>query len=180
MNFTKTQLIVIAAGIATPALYFLVKNKISKMALTTSQKNLKAFLLMIQYSEGTAGVNAYRILFGGGLFNDFSRHPNTPVKKYGLTSTAAGAYQILYKTWVEVSKKLKLPDFTPASQDRAAIELIKRRKALEDVLAGRFSQAIEKCRKEWASLPGAGYGQKEHNASSLLAVYKIAGGTMAA
>ena len=142
-----------------------------------AQSNLRAFLIMIQYSEGTFGKDAYRKLFGGGLFTDFSKHPNIPLTRGSLTSTAAGAYQILYKTWLEVQQKLGLTDFSPSSQDKAAIALIKRRKALEDVLAGRFSQAIEKCRKEWASLPGAGYNQRERSANSLLSIYKIAGGT---
>lgn len=142
-------------------------------------KNLRAFLIMIQYSEGTFGKDGYKKLYGGSYFNDLSKHPNTPVTKWGITSTAAGAYQILNKTWNELQIKLSLPDFSPLSQDKAAIELIKRRKALDDVMAGRFAQAIAKCRKEWASLPGAGYGQNEKNVKSLLAVYKIAGGNTA-
>jgi muramidase (phage lysozyme) len=168
---------VLAAGILSPAAYFLIKKTSTKVQ---SAKNLRAFLQMIQYSEGTAGANAYRTLFGGGLFSDYSRHPNTRVTKGRLTSTAAGAYQILYRTWLEVQQKLKLPDFSPFSQDKAAVELIRRRKALDDVLAGRFLQAITKCRKEWASLPGAGYNQKENSANSLLSVYKMAGGAMVA
>lgn len=134
---------------------------------------------MIQYSEGTFGKDGYRMLYGGGYFDDLSKHPNMRVTKWGITSTAAGAYQILNKTWTEIQAKLKLPDFGPLSQDKAAIELIRRRKALEDVMAGRFAQAIEKCKKEWASLPGAGYGQSEKNAKNLLAVYKMAGGNAA-
>jgi muramidase (phage lysozyme) len=51
---------------------------------------------------------------------------------------------------------------------------------LEDVLAGRFDVAIYKCRKEWASLPGAGYGQGERSFTSLVQVYQYAGGQMAA
>jgi muramidase (phage lysozyme) len=181
MNLNKYQWAAITAGLLAPAVFFLIKKEMQKVyILTTAQKNMRAFLLMIQYSEGTAGVNAYRMLYGGGLFKDFSKHPNTPVKKWGITSTAAGAYQFLYKTWKEIQTKLKLPDFSPISQDRAAIELIKRRKALDDVLAGRFEQAITKCQKEWASLPGAGYGQKEHSTDSLLSVYKMAGGNVIA
>ena len=172
----KYHWLAIGAGVITPAVYFLVKNKIQKMALTAAQQNVKAFLLMIQYSEGTAGANAYRTFYGGSLFTDFSKHPNKRISKYGLTSTAAGAYQILYRTWDEIATKLKLSDFSPVSQDRAAIELIKRRKALDDVMAGRFSIAIGKCKKEWASLPGAGYGQNENSLKSLLAVYQMAGG----
>jgi muramidase (phage lysozyme) len=178
LKFNKYQWAAIAAGLLSPALYFLIKKEIQRVEQASkAQKNLRAFLIMIQYSEGTLGKDAYRKLFGGGLFTDFSKHPDMPVTRGSLTSTAAGAYQILYKTWLEVQQKLGLPDFSPSSQDKAAIELIKRRKALEDVLAGKFSQAIEKCRKEWASLPGAGYNQRERSANSLLSVYKIAGGT---
>jgi muramidase (phage lysozyme) len=178
LKFNKYQWAAIAAGFITPALYFLIKKELQRMEQANkAQKNLRAFLVMIQYSEGTLGKDAYRMLFGGGIFSNFSDHPNTAISKGSLTSTAAGAYQILYRTWIEVKQKLGLPDFSPQSQDRAAIELIKRRKALEDVLAGRFPQAIEKCKKEWASLPGAGYNQRERSANSLLSVYKIAGGT---
>ena len=180
MKLSNYQLGAIAAGLLTPALFFLLKESISKMDTNSrAYKNLKAFLIMIQYAEGTFGKDGYRKLYGGGFFNDLSMHPNTPVTKWGITSTAAGAYQILNKTWNELQAKLKLPDFSPLSQDKAAIELIKRRKALEDVMAGRFAQAIQKCRKEWASLPGAGYGQNEKNVKSLMAVYKIAGGNTA-
>jgi muramidase (phage lysozyme) len=179
MKFSKKYLGIVVAGVAAPALLFLLKRKLGMDTSSREYKNLKAFLIMIQYSEGTFGKDGYRKLYGGGYFGDFSKHPNIPVTKWGITSTAAGAYQILNKTWVEIQAKLKLPDFGPLSQDKAAIELIRRRKALEDVMAGRFAQAIEKCKKEWASLPGAGYGQSEKNAKSLLAVYKMAGGNAA-
>lgn len=174
MKFSHQQLGIVAAGNAAPALLFLL---ISKMDNTSAAfKNLRAFLIMIQYSEGTFGKGGYNKLYGGSLFQDMTRHPNTPTTKWGITSTAAGAYQILNKTWNELQSKLGLVDFSPVSQDKAAIELIRRRKALEDVYAGRFAQAITKCKKEWASLPGSGYGQNEKNIKNLLAVYKIAGG----
>ena len=42
---------------------------------------------------------------------------------------------------------------------------------------GDIRQAID-CRSNiWASLPGAGYGQFEHKADSLIAKFKEAGGT---
>ena len=34
------------------------------------------------------------------------------------------------------------------------------------------------CSNIWASLPGAGYGQFEHKADSLIAKFKEAGGTV--
>ena len=39
-------------------------------------------------------------------------------------------------------------------------------------------QAIDRCSNIWASLPGAGYGQFEHKADSLIAKFKEAGGTV--
>jgi muramidase (phage lysozyme) len=172
----------ILAALATPALIVLFSSKLK--AQTTNKHNpytnLRAFLIMIQYAEGTYGTNAYRTLYGGQLFSSYAQHPNIMVTKGGTTSTAAGAYQILYRTWVSVYQDLGLPDFSPASQDKAAVELIRRRGALEDVLAGRFSEAIYKCRKEWASLPDAGYGQHERSLISLAQVYQYAGGQMAA
>jgi lysozyme len=178
MNLSKKQIGLVLAGVATPALLFLLSRKLSMDTNSKQYKNLKAFLTMIQYAEGTYGQDGYRKLYGGKLFNDLSKHPNIPTTKWGITSTAAGAYQILSKTWNELQAKLGLPDFGPLSQDKAAIELIRRRKALEDVMAGRWAQAIEKCKKEWASLPGAGYGQAEKNIKNLLEVYKVAGGSL--
>jgi muramidase (phage lysozyme) len=167
---------IVVAGVTVPALLFLLL-KMNKTEV--AYKNIRAFLIMIQHAEGTYGKDGYRKLYGGGYFNDYTKHPNTKVTKWGITSTAAGAYQILSKTWAELQAKLKLPDFGPVSQDKAAIELIRRRKALEDIYAGRFAQAIAKCRKEWASLPGAGYGQNEKDVTSLLAVIKASGGMTA-
>jgi hypothetical protein len=70
-----------------------------------------------------------------------------------------------------------LPDFSPASQDRLAIQLIRERGALEDLQQGRIERAIYRCRNIWASLPGAGYGQ--HSLDKLVAVWRKAGGVSA-
>lgn len=145
-----------------------------------TMNNMKAFLLMIQYAEGTNGPNAYRTLFGGGLFSDFRQHPNRPISRWGLTSTAAGAYQFLYRTWMELQQRLTLPDFSPQSQDKAAIELIRQKGALPDVQAGRIAVAIQKCRKIWASFPGAGYGQGERSMQAMMQAYRQFGGLITA
>ena len=39
---------------------------------------------------------------------------------------------------------------------------------------GDIRQAIDRCSNIWASLPGAGYGQFEHKADSLIAKFKEA------
>lgn len=144
--------------------------------------NVAAFLDMLAYSEGTDNGrqrtlhDGYDVLVGGELFTDFSRHPRIVVElpRLGIKSTAAGRYQILAGTWGEVASALNLPDFGPTSQDRACVQLIRRRKALALVKAGEFRAAVEACRKEWASLPGAGYGQHEQRIEMLEQVYQNA------
>ena len=68
-------------------------------------------------------------------------------------------------------------DFSPKSQDAAALQ-IKERGALPMIDRGDIRQAIDRCGNIWASLPGAGYGQFEHKADSLIAKFKEAGGTV--
>lgn len=152
----------------------------------TDNANLAAFLDMIAFSEGTSGPDGYRYMFGypqnpDRLMTSFADHPRQYFTFYvGSTAyktSAAGRYQFLASTWDDLKRKLNLPDFGPASQDAAAIELIRQRGALQDVKAGRVSTAITKCAKTWASLPGAGYGQPERKLSALLTQYAAAGGS---
>lgn len=149
-------------------------------------QNVAAFLDMLSIAEGTdiprqpTKCRGYDVLVGGELFTDFSRHPNKLVAlNRVLYSTAAGRYQFLHRTWAELQRMLKLPDFGPESQDLAAVALLKRRKAYELVRAGKFDDAVHRCRKEWASLPGAGYAQHEQKIERLRAAYLNAGGTIA-
>lgn len=167
-------------------------------AIDPGAANIAAFLTMIEAAEGTArgGRDPYRTCFGyRHTLASFKDHPASTGEWKGerlpdhtcagaglgpgCVSTAAGRYQIIRPTWVKCKAALGLPDFSPASQDKAALYLIKGRRALDDVQAGRFAQAVEKCRAEWASLPGAGYGQPERKLTDLQAAYVNAGGTLA-
>ena len=156
---------------------------IEKLRAALANTNVRAFLHVIRAGEGTADEDGYRRHFGGELFTDFSAHPKRSITKMlgdkPITSTAAGAYQFLSRTWSECQAALNLPDFSPASQDLAAVFLIARRKALEHVLAGRLEQAIAACANEWASLPGSPYGQPTKTLAQCHAVYKQHGGTYA-
>jgi muramidase (phage lysozyme) len=138
--------------------------------------NLGAFLWVIRHCEGTAGLDGYRTLYGGGLFNSFADHPNVAVTAGGYTSTAAGAYQILYRTWGDFIASQGPHDFSPDSQDLCARWLISRRGAMADVEAGRLEAAIAKCNKEWASLPGSPYGQPTRDMAYCRAKFRQAGG----
>lgn len=149
--------------------------------------NERAFLDMIAVAEGTAntGDRGYNILFGGDTFSGYNDHPRqliTRTFRNGLTvtSSAAGRYQFLRRTWDDIAPRIGLTDFSPDSQDRAALELIRRNGALPMVQAGRFADAVRKVRRTWASLPGAGYGQPEQTLERLQAAYVAAGGTVTA
>ena len=59
-----------------------------------------------------------------------------------------------------------------------ALQQIKERGALPMIDRAISATAIDRCSNIWASLPGAGYGQFEHKADSLIAKFKEAGGTV--
>lgn len=118
--------------------------------------NVKAFLKLIRYAEHKREDDGvYFVIFGGGTFSDTSKHPNKLVTRWGKTSTAAGAYQILNGGWEEAKKLGIIMDFTPASQDKFALWKLKTRGALPFVEAGDVEKAVARLRNEWTSMPGA-------------------------
>lgn len=154
--------------------------------------NVRAFLRVIRSGESSQDGSAYRWLFGSTqsnpkLFDSFTSHPRVKtyekfdgqfIKNGKLDyTTAAGAYQIVGSTWDECVAALGLPDFSPESQDIAAVFLIDRRHALGDLLEGRVTDAINKLGQEWASLPSAKYGQPTVKLEEALKVYQAYGGT---
>lgn len=165
------------------------------MPVMNTHQNIAAFLDMLAVSEGTANHpltknRGYDVIVTGldgkpEIFTDYSDHPfahGRPAKVFnrrGEKSTASGRYQQLYLFWPHYRKQLALPDFSPLSQDRLAIQLIRERGALDDIRAGRIERAISRCRSIWASLPGGGYGQREHSLEKLVTVWRTAGGVPA-
>jgi len=154
------------------------------MVFPPSSRNLQAFLQVIRFAEGTDSADGYQIAFTGRRFASLQDHPRVVHCSGRLCSSAAGAYQFLETTWDSVAAAIGASDFRPEWQDRAAIELIRRRGALEDVEAGRIETAIAKLAPEWASFPrwrgdtyGA-YGQSVVDIDTLLAVFqqRLAGG----
>lgn len=160
--------------------------RLSNMSRVTAQDvahpNVRALLAVIRRGEGTAGPNGYRTLFGGGLFEGYADHPRQRITRTlggrPITSTAAGAYQFLSSTWDETRRIMGLTDFTPASQDRAAVGRIAARGALDDAKAGRLDVALRKIAREWASMPGSPYGQPVITEQTARTVYASAGGSI--
>lgn len=141
-----------------------VENMLLDVKQSVDHPNVQRMLKLIRVGEGTSDDNGYRRLVGGGEFDSFADHPRTvQAIKFSngktLRSSAAGAFQFLRSTWDEMKAKYDLPDFSPASQDIAAVGLLKRSGALAHVLDGDFATAIRKANKVWASLPESPYGQ---------------------
>src|SRR5271169_6049469 len=148
---------------------------------------------MIRHSEGTDKYpNPYAVCYAGHFtITDFSDHPavlgvwhGEPLdslgERYkGLVSTAAGAYQLIKPTWLALKARLSLPDFSPASQDAAATELIRERSAMDLVNSGQVADAIERCSSIWASLPGSTSGQPQAKLANLIQAYQSNGGGLA-
>ena len=138
----------------------------------------RALLNTIRYAEGTwkdGQDKGYQIMYGGGQFQDLSRHPERViVKRY--SSAAAGAYQFLPKTWKGVAKELRLASFEPRNQDQAALHLVERRGALNEIdQQGLTKDAMAKLAPEWASFPTkagrSAYGQPVKSHQELASFY---------
>ena len=143
----------------------------------------KAFLDMLAWSEGTDNGrqktrnHGYDVIVENGELLLITRSPRklSVANPKALKSTGAGRYQLLSRWWDAYRKQLGLKDFSPKSQDAVALQPGAWRTMID---RGDIRQAIDRCSNIWASLPGAGYGQFEHKADSLIAKFKEAGGTV--
>jgi muramidase (phage lysozyme) len=145
---------------------------------------IKAFLAMLAISEGVAGLgdDGYNVIVGSSarmpiLFGSYADHPRLRVEvQKDLVSTAAGRYQILARYFDAYRARLALKDFSPASQDAIATQMIRERNALVDIEAGHFEIAVGKVANLWASLPGNNYGQHQNQVAALADAFTKAGG----
>ncbi|MDZ4102034.1 MAG: glycoside hydrolase family 104 protein [Hydrogenophaga sp.] len=173
-------------------------QKDAAMNPTDPDRNVRALLDAIAYAEGTANrPDPYRVCYAySHTIQSFADHPftlgewpgvvltDTQCRGAGLgpgcKSTAAGKYQITVTTWRPIKSQLKLPDFSPASQDLAAIELLRQVGALDLIRRGDLAGALSAARRTWASLPGANYaGQGMRTSAQMLTAYLDAGGSLA-
>ncbi|WP_374729583.1 glycoside hydrolase family 24 protein [Caballeronia choica] len=114
-------------------------------------QNVCAFFDMLAISKGTSidpdSDDGYNVIVGGALFIGYADHPRRLVQlpRLGIASTAAGRYQLLARYFDAYKKQLGLHDFSPMSQDRIAIQQIRERRALDDIVSGRLESAVTKC-----------------------------------
>lgn len=135
----------------------------------TQLANARDYLNMLAASEGTAtqGNNGYNIMFRGGVFNDYSAHPNQRheyIDKQGRkgVSTAAGRYQFLKGTYDSVAKQLGITDFSPESQDKVAIALMLQ-KGVDFNDGADLASNVGRINNVWTSLAGSTLGAQYHS-----------------
>ena len=93
--------------------------------------NVKAFLDVLAKPESGG---RYNVSVGGKLFSDMSKHPE--MYNSELNSDAAGRYQFLSTTYKPIAKRLGLKDFSPRSQDLAAVQYLKDLGVLDEIQSG--------------------------------------------
>lgn len=138
--------------------------------------NIRKALDTISWAEGTSGPDGYRTMFGGGTFDVSGgwRHPDRVIHGNGYSSAAAGKYQFMPDTWNAAAGRLGLKDFSPASQDMAALDLIRNRGVDLGGIAqnGLTAGDVDRLAPEWASLPTKSgksfYGQPVKGIKELL------------
>jgi murein DD-endopeptidase MepM/ murein hydrolase activator NlpD/muramidase (phage lysozyme) len=136
----------------------LEETKDKKTALPNSASgDLKRVLDMIAWAEGTAalGDGGYNVMFTRKLFNGYAKHPAQLQCSGSLCSDAAGRYQFLSTTWNPLASTIGVTDFSPASQDAGAIQLLKNRGAYEYAKAGNWPAMLDEISYEWASIPAS-------------------------
>jgi muramidase (phage lysozyme) len=122
--------------------------------------NVQKFLDFLGKAEGAD----YDVIVGGKKFNDFSKHPRiVGLRTKEGPSTAAGKYQITKTTYDDFAPKLGITDFSPRSQDRIAVAIFQKEKALSDIERGDFNAAISKLGRRFASLPSSPYSQPKRS-----------------
>ena len=107
----------------------------------------RAWLRTIRYAEGTHHDKGYGTHFGGSYSEPGDGHPDRVIRAGGYSSAAYGAYQFMPKTWQGVGGG----SMSPERQDRAALELMRRRGVT--ATTGISPELAAKLAPEWASFP---------------------------
>ncbi|WP_145931771.1 glycoside hydrolase family 104 protein [Yersinia bercovieri] len=146
------------------------RNPQNSLNSLVDDPNVRQYLDVLSKAEGTASYanSGYNTMFGGDQFYDNSDHPRQ-LKDFTQTdgtknkTSAAGRYQFTSSSWDDAAKALNLTDFSPRSQDLAALFLIQRAGQLENVTNGNFADATNGLGGVWASLPSSNYAQPKRS-----------------
>ena len=117
-------------------------------------------------------------IVGEGYLRYSDPYPRKTPPNPKLKSASAGRYH--FRPLVGCLPQAAWPERLLSERSRALwhCSRLKKVAALPMIDRWWYNQAIDRCSNIWASLPGAGYGQFEHKADSLIAKFKEAGGTV--
>jgi muramidase (phage lysozyme) len=135
------------AGPAYTPDYHFYPDRLETDYALLGEPRVQAMLGVIRDREGPA----YNVVTGGKTFDDYSRHPNIKVGN----SHAAGAYQMQPDTWEPIRRALHLPDFSPHSQDLAAVDLLHQKHITDRLLSDDPEGATLMAARPWTSLPSS-------------------------
>lgn len=159
-------------------------------SLTTQElNNCIAYLALVRKLEGTDGPEGYRKWIGHKLFTSYDKHPGRRYdiklrdKKTGKIyhPSAAGAYQFLLATYLDFqTRKGLFPDFTPPSQDQAAVAYLKDLEAIGAICKGDLNKAYRLTCGTWSSIPGGQDAADKRDSpttrAQMKAYFKLKGG----
>ena len=148
---------------------------------------VRAFLDVIAWAEtGSMGNASYTVIVfkGGNRIKNFSTHPFVGggwkanqncafIRRAGkrVCSSASGRYQIMDFNYRSLTQKGIIRDFTPASQDKAAIYYLQQKRVVKDIAFGSFEKAACKVGGHWASFPCNNYRQPQKKMQQLRTVF---------
>jgi muramidase (phage lysozyme) len=136
--------------------------------------NVKAFLDVLGYAEGTD--DQYNFMFTHVPFSSYADHPRSVRCSGRFCSDAAGRYQFLSTTWDGLKHGAGVWDFSPESQDKGCLYLLKSIGVYNTIVNissyNDFSKAVTGAGGTWASLPGSPHGQSSHSLETLWAKFQ--------
>ncbi len=146
--------------------------RISKdVGMSEEELNTRAFMSTLKQAENnmksSLPYNAWNgidrttgkvYLFTKKSFNESPEDYKTHPGKRNGGGSAAGAYQIMFASWMDPwvgAEAYKVKDFSPLSQDKFIFLTIKYKlKAFECISNGNIDVTINKVATEWRALPG--------------------------
>lgn len=140
----------------------------ARLEASLANPNVQNYLRMIrtaEHGERVPDEQRYSRAFGNRVITDLSKYNEDFLVPFKQTdgkmnkTSAQGAYQFIKPTWGDASIALGLSDFSPKSQDLAALFLLNRNGSLQDVIRGDYKTALKKDADTWASLPGSKHPQ---------------------
>lgn len=149
----------------------------AKLPDTPQNKRLKAFLKLIRTYESSLTPMAYYMHSGGGYTFDLSKHPKKltylTVNGKKIGTTAFGAYQITYDTYLDFGVKMGITGFSHADQDNIAINILRHHGVPSFLDKGLIEEAIQVAGIRWAAFPkkGKSHGQNPKKLDTLVKKY---------